>query len=74
MLSTKNCRTSRPWLAPNAIRAAISRCRPTARDSRRFATLAQAISNTNPTATRSTSSAGLMYSTRADSSGTSTVP
>ena len=40
----------RARLAPSAARTAISFCRPSARESSRFATLAQAISSTNPTA------------------------
>ena len=47
-LSVRNCRTSRPRLAPNARRTAISRRRPEARASSRLATLAQATSNTMP--------------------------
>ena len=45
-LSTSNCRTMRQRLAPNAVRKAISFCRPVARANIRLATLAQAISRT----------------------------
>ena len=55
MLSVNNCRMIRPRPAPIAARIAISRRRPTARASNRFATLAQAISSTKLTAPRSTS-------------------
>ena len=55
-LSTSNWRAMRQAPAPNAPRMAISRPRPAARISMRFATLAQAISNTNPTAPSRTSS------------------
>src|SRR4029079_2523177 len=40
----------RQRLAPNAVRTAISLCRPLARASMRFATFAHAISKLNPTA------------------------
>src|ERR1035441_9241931 len=45
-----NWRTMRPRLPPRAIRTATSRRRPVARVSIRLATLAHAISSTNPTA------------------------
>ncbi len=47
-LSTSSCRTSRHRLAPSDIRMAISRRRPTARTSIRFATFAHANSSTRP--------------------------
>ena len=49
-LSVRSWRVSRPWPAPIEARTAISRCRPSARESSRFATLAQAMSIRNPTA------------------------
>jgi hypothetical protein len=49
-LSVNSCRTSRPWAAPRAERSVNSRRRPNERARRRLATLAQAISNTTPTA------------------------
>ena len=63
-LSIRSWRTSRPWLAPNAVRIAISCCRVAVLASRRLATLAQAMSSTKLTAASSTSnlvlSSGLM--------------
>ena len=55
-LSVSSCRMMRPRPAPMAARIAISRRRPTARASSRFATFAQAISSTKLTAPTSTSS------------------
>ena len=55
-LSVNNWRRIRPRLAPSAARTAISFCRETARESCKFATLAQAISNTNATAPSRTKS------------------
>ena len=52
-LSTSSCRTMRQRLAPRARRSVTSRVRSAARASNRLATLAQAISRTNPTAPRS---------------------
>ena len=49
-LSVSSWRTMRPRPAPMAERMAISRERPVARASSRLATLAQAISSTQPTA------------------------
>ena len=49
-LSVRSCRTMRPRAAPMAARIAISRERPIARANSRLATLAQAISRTQPTA------------------------
>ena len=49
-LSVSSWRTIRPRLAPSAARTAISFCRASARDSSRFATFAQAMSSTKPTA------------------------
>ena len=49
-LSLRRCLTIRPPLAPRAARMAISLRRASPRDSSRFATFAQAISSTNPTA------------------------
>ena len=45
-LSVSNCRMIRPRPAPMAVRIAISRLRPVARTSNRFATFAHAISRT----------------------------
>ena len=44
-LSVSNCATSRPRLAPSAVRTATSRPRAAPRDSSRFARLTQAMSN-----------------------------
>ncbi len=49
-LSVRSWRVSLPCPAPIEARTAISRCRPSARESSRFATLAQAMSIRNPTA------------------------
>ena len=49
-LSMSSCRTSRPRLAPSDVLSASSRCRPAARLSSMFATLAHAMSSSNPTA------------------------
>ena len=49
-LSASNCLTMRKRLAPSASRTAISRVRATVRANCRFATFAQAMSKTNPTA------------------------
>ena len=49
-LSVSICRSTRPRLAPSARRTATSRLRALARDRRRPATLAHAISRTSPTA------------------------
>jgi hypothetical protein len=58
VLSVSSWRTSRPRPAPSAARIASSRLRRSMRDSIRFATLAQAISSTQPTAPSSTKSVG----------------
>ena len=58
VLSVSSWRTSRPRPAPSAARIASSRLRRSMRDSIRLATLAQAISSTQPTAPSSTSSVG----------------
>jgi hypothetical protein len=47
-LSVNDCQNNRGRDAPNAIRTAISRSRPLARASSKFAKFAHAISNTNP--------------------------
>ena len=57
-LSMRSCRKIRVRPAPSAVRIATSRRLPSARARRRLATLAQAISSTNPTAPKRTSSAG----------------
>ena len=56
-LSASNCRIMRDRLAPNAARIDISFWRVSPRASKRFATLAQAMSSTNPTAPNNTSNA-----------------
>ena len=58
MLSVSSCLSRRSRVAPRAVRTAISFERAAARASSRLATLAQAMRSTNPTAPRSTSSAG----------------
>ena len=58
VLSVSSWRTSRPRPAPSAARIASSRLRRSMRASIRFATFAQAISRTQPTAPSSTSSVG----------------
>jgi hypothetical protein len=50
-LSVRNCRTTRPPLAPSARRTAISRRRVAARASIRFATFVPAMASTSPTTT-----------------------
>ena len=57
--SVMNCRSSRPRLAPSAVRTANSRCRASARASSRLARFAHAISSTRPTAACSTQIARL---------------
>ncbi len=52
MLSVSSCRVRTQLDAPSALRTATSRARPDARASSRFATFAQAMSSTNPTAPR----------------------
>ena len=56
MLSVSTWLMMRPRDPPSAARMAISRLRPVARTSSRFATFAHAISNTKPTAPTSTNS------------------
>ncbi len=65
-----NWRTTRKRLAPIAARTAISRCRPSARDSSRFATFVQAISSTMPTAATRMPSVVRTFPTTCSSSGT----
>jgi hypothetical protein len=55
-LSVRNCANTRPRLAPRAARTATSRWRNVPRASSRFATFAQAIRSTKPTAPRSSHS------------------
>ena len=62
-LSVSICWTIRQRLAPSASRIAISRWRPSARESIMFARFAQPISRTNATAPESASSAGRMLRT-----------
>ena len=73
-LSVRNWRVTRERLAPSASRSAISFCRTAARASSRFATLAQAMRRTNPTAPSKMRSAGLMSPTTSSWSGTTTAP
>ena len=68
-LSVSSCRTRRARPAPSARRIAISRCRTDERASSRFATFAQAMSSTQPTAASSVSSAGRTSPTRSSCSG-----
>ena len=56
-LSISSCARSLARLAPIAVRTAISFCREAARASSRFATFADAMSSTQPTAANSTTSA-----------------
>ena len=56
-LSVSSCLTIRPRLAPRAARTAISFCRETPRANSKFATFAQAMSTTKPTAPSRISSA-----------------
>ncbi len=60
--SVRSCRIRRPRLAPSDRRTAISFWRTAARASRRFATLAHAISSTRPTIPISTPPAATMLS------------
>ncbi len=73
-LSVRSCRTRRQRAAPSALRTAISVSRADARASSRFATLVHAISNTNPTAPSSSSTASRMLPTVASWSGTAVIP
>ena len=57
-VSERICRTTRTELAPRAVRIAISFCRARVLTKTRLATLAHAISSTNPTAPSKTSKAG----------------
>ena len=59
-LSVTSCRARRDALAPIAARTVSSRCRATPRARKRFATLAHAISSTQPTPAANTSRAGRM--------------
>ena len=70
-LSVSNCRMRSHGRAPSAVRIATSFCRAAARASSRFATLAQAIRRTKPTAPRSTNSAGRIVLVDTSPSGTS---
>ena len=60
---------TRPWLAPRALRTAISFLREAAPASSKFATFAQPISNTQPTAPSSTSSVNRTLPTTRSSNG-----
>ena len=72
-LSVSSCRTTRNPLAPSAARTAISRWRPSARASSRFATLAQAISSRNATAPNSSQIARRTEPTTSSVSESTTV-
>ena len=72
-LSARSCRTRRPGLAPSAERIATSRSRPTARASRRLATLAQPTRSSSATAPTRTTRAGLTSRTRSACSGNTVV-
>ena len=72
-LSESSCRTSLDPVAPSALRTAISRSRPAARASIRFATFAHAISRISPTAPNSSISRGRISPTSASSSGTTVI-
>ena len=61
VLSNTKRRTIPPRDAPSATRKEISRRRPVKRTSNRFATLLQAINNTNETAARSVRKAGRKF-------------
>ena len=69
-----SCRAIRARPAPSAARTAISCSRSVARASSRFATLAHAISSTNPTAPKITSSACRTPPTTCSCSGTMFTP
>ncbi len=61
-LSLRICAIRRPRRAPNAARIPISLLRPVTRASNRLATFTHASSSSSPTAPRSNSNAGRMYS------------
>ena len=69
-LSVRSCRVSRAWPAPIAERTAISRWRPSARESSRLATLAQAMSIRKPTAPKTSDSARRASPRTSSSTGT----
>ena len=62
--SVRTCRSTRPELAPSAVRIAISFWRPKALAKIRLATLTHAISSTHATAPSRTSMAGRTSLTR----------
>ena len=72
-LSVSSCRMRRVRAAPSAARRAISRCRPAARASIRFARLAQATTSTSPTAATSSRPAGAIVASRSGLMRTSLV-
>ena len=65
---------TRQRLAPKAVRIAISFCRTVAFDKSKLATLAQAISNTHPTAPNKSSSVGLILPVSCSCRGTTVTP
>ena len=72
--SVSNCLAILHTPAPIALRTAISRARPLARASKRFATLPHAISSTSATAPKSISSAGRVFAVRSSLSGATRIP
>jgi hypothetical protein len=73
-LSVSNWRIIRPRLAPSAVRMTKSRCRALVRTSNKLATLAQAISNTKPTAPNKTNKAGRTGPTSWSRNGITATP
>ncbi len=73
-LSVTSCETSRRRLAPSAARTPSSLVLALARASRRFATLAHAISSTSATAPASRFSVGRVAPTSCSCSGTTIAP
>ncbi len=72
-LSASSCATRRPRVAPSAVRTASSRCRDAARASNMWATFAHAMSRTNETAARRTTSGVRMSPTTFSLRGSSTT-
>ncbi len=69
-LSVSSCRVRRPCPAPIAERTAISRWRPSARERRRLATFAHAMSMRNPTAPKTSERARRAPPRTSSSTGT----
>src|ERR1700730_12820841 len=72
-LSTSNCLTIRQRLAPKARRIANSFCRPEGRTKNKFATFAQAISNTRATAPNNTSTSRKLAPTASSRKGDNVI-